>query len=155
MIDARGGRLLSCDAISVDAREELNAGLSFACSLVIVEWSRQVLIGLNRRRHQWELPGGTIEERETAHDAALRELAEETGIRVNDAALLARATFEFAGDSTTYQAAIFQVVLAAPEDLVASDELSDFRWWNPLDEPWATTNILDVEVVRRVRSRMS
>lgn len=41
-----------------------------------------VLVGLNRWRRVWELPGGVREPDETPRAAAIRELAEETGLVV-------------------------------------------------------------------------
>lgn len=58
-------------------------------------WSREAALLLTRRaagmtRHagQWALPGGRIEPGETAEDAALRELHEEVGLRLEPAQVL-------------------------------------------------------------------
>jgi mutator protein MutT len=58
-------------------------------------WSREAAILLTRRaagmtRHagQWALPGGRIDEGETAEEAALRELHEEVGLRLEPAEVL-------------------------------------------------------------------
>lgn len=60
-------------------------------------WSREAALLLTRRalalRHhpgQWALPGGRIEAGESAEDAALRELAEEVGLRLAPHAVLGR-----------------------------------------------------------------
>ena len=60
-------------------------------------WSREAALLLTRRalalRHhpgQWALPGGRIEAGESAEDAALRELAEEVGLRLAPRAVLGR-----------------------------------------------------------------
>ncbi len=44
--------------------------------------------GLNRHASQWALPGGRIDEGETATDAALRELDEELGVNLEPADVL-------------------------------------------------------------------
>ena len=44
--------------------------------------------GLNRHASQWALPGGRIDAGETAIDAALRELDEELGVRLDTNAVL-------------------------------------------------------------------
>jgi 8-oxo-dGTP pyrophosphatase MutT (NUDIX family) len=58
-------------------------------------WSREAALILTRRSDtlthhpgQWALPGGRIDDAESAQDAALRELEEEVGLRVERSALL-------------------------------------------------------------------
>jgi 8-oxo-dGTP pyrophosphatase MutT (NUDIX family) len=45
---------------------------------------------MNRHANQWALPGGRVDPGETALDAALRELDEELGIRLEPASLVGR-----------------------------------------------------------------
>ena len=81
LTNARGVRLLSLDPLDHDSSQISNEELSsFACSLVLVRWEQRFLFGFHHSRHQWELPGGTVEAGETAHGTALRELTEEMGI---------------------------------------------------------------------------
>jgi len=49
------------------------------CVVVVARRGQDVLLVLNRRRHEWELPGGTIEGDEEPQDCATREYEEETG----------------------------------------------------------------------------
>ena len=118
-----------------NVRETILICSSFG-ALIIVEWRQHVWLGFHERRHQWEVPGGTVEVGESAYDAALRELAEETNIRVNHVSQVARANFEFAGVGTAYETPVFSVTLDDPVVLAESDELSEFRWWKPRDESW-------------------
>lgn len=135
---AEGASLLALDGSS-----------SLARSLVVVRWSESVLLGFNVRRQQWELPGGAVEPGESAHDAAVRELAEETGIRVDRVALVARAEFMFGSEATRHLAAVFTVVLGGAPVLVENDELSSFMWWNPTAELLDGQCLLDAEIARR------
>jgi 8-oxo-dGTP pyrophosphatase MutT (NUDIX family) len=148
MFDARGGSLVSfvrLDGVSLGGLD----GSPFACSLVVVEWHQQVLFGYNVARQQWEIPGGSLEVGEVAHVAAIRELVEETGIQTDRASLLAQAEFVFAGEATSYLAAVFSVVLGSAPVLLESDELNNFIWWDPTGELLDGMSSLDAEVVRR------
>jgi 8-oxo-dGTP diphosphatase len=149
VFDASGGSLVSFTRLDGFSAENLDGSPSLACSLVVVEWNRHILLGFNVDRQQWELPGGSVEPSESAHDAALRELAEETGIRTDRAALAARAEFTFGGESTVYVAAVFAVHLSTEVHLQASDELTSFLWWDPTGEVWDGLSPLDAEISRR------
>lgn len=52
-------------------------------SYVILMIKQRIVVGFNRYRKQWELPSGGIEEGETARQAAIRELYEETHQKVD------------------------------------------------------------------------
>jgi 8-oxo-dGTP diphosphatase len=147
--DEHGRSLLSFHSIDGATTEDLMGFLPVDCSLVIVQWEGKVLFGFNVDRQLWELPGGTVESGESAHDAAVRELEEETGIRVGEVSLVARATFKFPGVVTRYSAAVFAVVLDSAPDLVESDELHRFTWWDPTGELFDGQGVLDAVAVRR------
>ena len=61
------------------------------------DWSRSAAVLLTRRSDrlrnhpgQWALPGGSIDGSESAEQAALRELQEEVGLRLEESAILGR-----------------------------------------------------------------
>lgn len=149
VFDASGGSLVSFTCLDAASTENLDGSSTFACSLAVVEWGRRVLLGFNVTRQQWELPGGSVETGESAHQAVLRELAEETGIRADRASLVAGAQFTFSGDATIYRAAVFTLSLESEPDMAASDELASFLWWDPADDPWDGLSPLDAEIARR------
>ncbi|HTT59517.1 MAG TPA: NUDIX hydrolase [Acidimicrobiales bacterium] len=118
-------------------------------SLVVVRWGQRVLLGFNAGREQWELPGGALESGESPHEAAIRELAEETGIRVDRLALVARAEFMFESQATVHLAAVFSLGLDGAPHLVENDELTGFMWWDPRGDLCEGLCLLDAEVARR------
>ena len=82
----------------------------------------------------WCVPGGKIENAETALEAAIRETFEETGIEVPAEALVewTRAIGEDEVDFTTFVASV-----AEEQTVTLSDESSDYGWFalNALPEP--------------------
>jgi 8-oxo-dGTP diphosphatase len=148
LYDNHGGSLLSFERVD-DAALERDGATMPVSSVVAVQWGQQVLLGFNVTRQQWELPGGSVEPGESAHDAAIRELAEETNIRVEGVSRVASAAFTFAGNETIYTAAIFTVGVDLAPELIESDELNNFVWWDPAGELFDGLSPLDAEVARR------
>ncbi len=110
-------------------------------------------MGYHLRRQQWELPGGALEPGETAHDAAIRELAEETGIHARDLTLVGRAEFVLGVEATRHWAAVYTVAIDAPPTTEANEEMADFRWWTVSSDVWEGLSPLDAEVARRCLPR--
>ena len=84
----------------------------------------------------WELPGGTVETGEPPERTAVREAAEETGLRVTITAELGRGSWP---DITGKPLQIDAVVYAAEEtDATANvvlnpDEHDGFAWFSPAE----------------------
>lgn len=90
-----------------------------------------------RRALQWDLPGGIMDEGDASYAAAcVRELAEETGIRVTLSALtLVRAESAMATDDSGMALTWLYFVVHMPKntDVTLSFEHDKFQWLN-LDE---------------------
>lgn len=56
----------------------------FACDMVLIEKEKILLVKRGREpfKGQWALPGGRIDENETAEECLKREMKEETGLEV-------------------------------------------------------------------------
>jgi 8-oxo-dGTP diphosphatase len=56
----------------------------FACDIILVENGKILLVKRGREpfKGDWAVPGGRIEDNETAEECAIREMKEETGVDV-------------------------------------------------------------------------
>jgi 8-oxo-dGTP diphosphatase len=94
--------------------------------------SRRVLLvqrGNPPFRGSWALPGGFVEEGEQVLEAAPRELAEETGLRVGELRLL--GVYDTPGrDPRGWTVSVVYLARVSSEVAVAgADDASDARWF--------------------------
>ena len=80
-------------------------------------------------RGSWALPGGFVEHDEQVLEAAPRELAEETGLRVDDLRLL--GVYDTPGrDPRGWTVSVVYLARMPSEAIVAgADDASDARWF--------------------------
>jgi 8-oxo-dGTP pyrophosphatase MutT (NUDIX family) len=98
---------------------------------------RVALIGRVDRRGRllWSLPKGHLEAGETAEDAAVREIEEETGIRGRVLAVLGTIDYWFVADDRRVHKTVHHYLLeAAGGELSDEDVEVDQVAWVPLDE---------------------
>lgn len=119
-------------------------------ALVVVEHAGAVLMIFDSGRRAWELPGGGREHGETTRQNAVRELAEETGIRGVELEGVAVAEFELVAPDRHELLAVYRVRLRAEPRLLVNDEALDFLWWSPSDPVDEAMNPLDAEIAARV-----
>jgi 8-oxo-dGTP diphosphatase len=99
--------------------------------------ARSLELLLVRRRHEpfagdWALPGGFVDESEDLAPAALRELQEETGIRLQDEARLEQLQAYGAPGRDPRGRTISIAFIAVVDDLpdpAAADDAAEARWW--------------------------
>ncbi len=120
-------------------------------ALVVVKTPRGVLFGLNRWRKEFELPGGMIDDGETARVAAARELAEETGLLREPVALHWEGTvlFRLTWPNRDERAAVFSVELSEAFEPIVNEELTAFLWWTS-GGPSEEVNALDLAIAEWV-----
>ncbi|PVZ19463.1 MULTISPECIES: NUDIX domain-containing protein [unclassified Pseudomonas] len=98
----------------------------------ILCWQGDRLLLVRKPKSKWNLPGGRVEARETPEQAAIRELAEETGINAGALGFIDQRAVK----STQHY--VFETHIAPSERAVALNEIADCRWFSRhelLEEP--------------------
>ena len=93
-------------------------------SVLCVRDDRILLVARDRSR--WALPGGRIRRGEVPHEAALRELEEETTLRANELIYL----FQFTGFNTVHN--VFFADVAQHTTAQPTNEIEKCRWFAPI-----------------------
>jgi 8-oxo-dGTP diphosphatase len=93
-------------------------------SVLCVRDDRILLVARDRSR--WALPGGRIRRGEAPHEAALRELEEETTLRANELMYL----FQFTGFNTVHN--VFFADVAQHTTAQPTNEIAKCRWFAPI-----------------------
>jgi 8-oxo-dGTP diphosphatase len=103
------------------------------CAGAIIRDEAARLLLIQRRNEpgagQWSLPGGRIEAGETAEQAVVREVAEETGLVVSCGRLV--GTVERPGAPGSVYEIRDYAALVAGGTLAAGDDAADARWVTP------------------------
>lgn len=121
-------------------------------ALVAVWHGPHLLLVFDRFRHQWELPGGRIDPGETPRQAAVRELHEESGLRVPTLTLAGYARFRLTTPARVEYAALYTAQVAARhDDFTPNPEISAVRWWDTTGPLPNGAQILDATLARLTR----
>jgi 8-oxo-dGTP diphosphatase len=80
----------------------------------------------------WSLPGGRVEPGETDHQAVVREVAEETGLRVRPGRLLG-TVLRAAPSGATYLIADYACELIGSDRASSGTDADDARWVDAAD----------------------
>ena len=148
--DLAGNTLVHVRFVADEELADLGGQVAMPASLVVVSHAHAVLMMFDSWRTQWELPGGMREPGETPRQAAVRELREETGIRVADLTFSLVADFDLTKPQRRELLAVYQVRLQTVPRLIVNDEALDFRWWPPSEAVAENMSPLDAEIARYV-----
>jgi len=101
--------------------------------VILDDYGRILLLHRNTPQlTQWELPGGKIEDDETAEQAAIREIAEELGVEVRLTHSLGTAEFE-EGDHEFHFTWFQAIVTAADPELRETKLFDDLEYFEVED----------------------
>lgn len=122
--DRAGNALVDFRCVGEEELARLVKQVAVPASLVVATHADAVLMMFDSWRNQWELPGGMRELGETARQAAVRELREETGIHGVDLMLAAVAEFDLTKPERRELLAVYRVDLQVVPGLMVNVE----RW---------------------------
>ena len=103
--------------------------LQITAKVLIRDESNKVLILKDRFSDWWDLPGGHIHTDETPEEGALREVEEETGIKLNEVDLVVGQEVDTDLGHKLGLFLVAYVPLDSPKPLL-SDEHTDYAWIN-------------------------
>lgn len=89
---------------------------------VICRHEKEILF-VRKRNAKWNLPGGRVEKGETPMQAAMREMAEETGLTFDQLSYVS----EYKDDKVIHF--LFEATRAIHQKPRASNEIDDCRWF--------------------------
>ncbi|WP_158290993.1 NUDIX hydrolase [Kribbella antiqua] len=129
--NADGSALLRFERLREDELDGLDPSVPLTASLVVLWCGHECLMVFNRYRQAWELPGGMLDPGESPREAAVRELAEESGQRADNLELAGVAMIRVAPDDRLEYLAIYRGHIESPQPFTPNDEMSDGVWWSP------------------------
>jgi tRNA threonylcarbamoyl adenosine modification protein YjeE len=110
--------------------DELDPRIPLPLALMVAEHEGRVLLVHDAWRREWELPGGTIEDGETARDAAVREFLEETGMSAGKVDFVGVGTVQLGHERRIEYTAIYRTTLDVAAELRPNDQIDKLRWWD-------------------------
>lgn len=114
------------------AVDEHDDAVAAAYAMVALWHEERLLLVRTRDRSWWELPGGGVEPGETAREAAVRELREETceEIAPDELRLVGFATTALGPSRRVLIGALFTATAASPAEFTPNEEISEICWWD-------------------------
>ena len=100
----------------------------------------QLLLVRHTYTDGWHLPGGGVERGETLHQAAIKELREETGLK-SDSVMKLFHVYKNTSHSNLDHVALFTCTLVpAVVEFIPNHEIAEIGFFDPTELPVETTN---------------
>ncbi len=109
---------------------DLDPAIPMPLSLLVAEHDGRVLLVHNAWRREWELPGGLIEEGESAREAAAREFLEETGTPPDEIEFVGVGTVQLGHERRIEYAAVYRTTLTRLAEFTPNAEIDGLEWWD-------------------------
>ncbi|WP_274364106.1 NUDIX domain-containing protein [Paenibacillus thermotolerans] len=145
MKDAKGNVFLEFFEIEEDQINVALLDAPLTHALIVVTCQGKHLFLYNKWSNSWELPGGIIEQGETAKQCAIRELLEETNQSIEEINFKGLMKFRlqpsFHGPERTEYGALFSGQINQLDDFVENDEAKSIILWDGISDIGAVEEI--------------
>lgn len=120
-------------------------------ALIVPKYQDKTLMIFNRWREEWELPGGKIEAGETPYEAAIRELAEETGQQVTLLDYVGWMKFQLKPDDRLELGVLYTCELNELLPFEPNEEASKIGFWYDQIQVYGHINEIDIYLAQLVK----
>lgn len=147
----KGDSLLAFHPGDVLDIPETERDIPLPLALVVAKHQGKTLFIFNQWRKVWELPGGMIEQGEAPDEAAIRELAEESGQHVTAVRYVGWMKFQLKPDDRLELGVLYVGELESLQPFESNDESASIMLWDmesPLDEPVSAIDLYLAKCVK-------